>query len=168
MAGGIIRFYKKHLLSHGVVSRRHVNAVKRHIDALAGGDKSYDHENVEGLWAEGITLHDVFAYDGRVLIYAFEKLSPASVYSNYLRDYAFQYLFLADKGKGQVAARYREYPNAKPNFHAVTQAHCYGFLEQPLPQIAEILNGDIQLMNLPHLNQRLQMGFPRFAGTLVV
>lgn len=145
MAGGLIRFDCKKFSSPGTVSRKHVNRVKRHIDVLASGDKSYDHEIVEGLWAEGITLHDVFVHDGRVLIYAFDKLSPASVYSKYLRDYAFQYLFLADKGKGQVAARYRDYPHAKPNFHTITQAHCYGFLEQPLPQIAEILNGDIQL-----------------------
>lgn len=145
MSGGSIRFYQKKSSLPGTVSRRHVNWVKKHIDALADGDKSFDHENVEGLGAKGITLHDVFVHDGRVLIYAFEKLSPGSVFSKYLRDYAFQYLFLADKGKGQVADRYREYPHTKPDFHAVTQAHCYGFLEQPMPQIAEILNGDIQL-----------------------
>jgi hypothetical protein len=145
MASGFIRFYGKQFSSPGTVSRKHVNCVKKHINALASGDKSYDHEIVDGLWVDGVTLHDVFVFDGRVLIYAFEKLSPASVFSNYFRDFAFQYLFLADKGKGHVAALYREYPFAKPDFHHINQAHCYGFLEQPLPQIAEILNKEIQL-----------------------
>lgn len=151
----MIRFYKASLTSSGTPARRHVNWAKKHIDSLASGDMSFDHENVEGFSTDGVTLHDVFVYDGRVLIYAFEKLASASVQSSYLRDFVFQYLFLADKGKGKVAERYREYRLEKPDFHTLTQPHCYGFLAQPIPQVAEILNSDIQLFrnSLPYFKQ---------------